>query len=77
MIRCPDPEHKDANPSCQVNREYLYCHGCQKSWSAIDLVMEIKGWDLMTSARWLAEREGISWPEKEQRKEARQEYEKS
>jgi len=38
--------------------------------------MEIKGWDLMTSARWLAEREGISWPEKEQRKEARQEYEK-
>ena len=76
MIRCPDPEHKDANPSCQVNREYLYCHGCQKSWSAIDLVMEIKGWDLMTSARWLAEREGISWPEKEQRKEARQEYEK-
>ena len=74
MINCPDPAHADKHPSCQVNRGYLYCHGCRRSWTAIDLVMEVKGWDLITSARWLADRAGIPWPE--QTEEARQEYEK-
>ena len=73
MINCPDPAHADKHPSCQVNREYLYCHGCRRSWTAIDLVMEVKGWDLITAARWLADRAGVPWPE--QSEEARQEYE--
>lgn len=73
-ILCPNPSHKDEEASCQVNSDYLYCFGCQKSWTAIDLVIEVKNWDLITAAKWLAERAGIPWPEKSE--EGQQEYEK-
>jgi len=38
------------------------------------MVMQVKGWDLLTVAKWLAERAGIPWPEESE--EARQEYDR-
>lgn len=73
MINCPELGHEDRNPSCKVYPDAFYCYGCGKRWSAIDMVMQVKGWDLLTAARWLADRAGIPWPE--QNEEARQEYE--
>ncbi|HAI20685.1 MAG TPA: hypothetical protein DCM14_02080, partial [Clostridiales bacterium UBA8153] len=74
MIRCPDPAHGDRNPSCKVYLDAFYCYGCGKRWSSIDLVMQVKSWDLLMAARYLADRAGLAWPEPSEA--ARQEYER-
>ncbi len=74
MILCPDPAHVEKTPSFKIYHDGFYCFGCQRHGSAIDLVMLIRGWDLITAARWLADRADIPWPEKGE--EAQKEYER-
>ena len=70
-IQCPSPNHTDHDPSCQVNNDYYYCHGCHTYFSCIDLVMHVKGLDLLSASQYLADKAGIPWPVngKEQAKE--------
>jgi len=39
VIKCPHPDHDDKTPSCQINGNFAYCHGCQEHMDAIDICM--------------------------------------
>ncbi len=39
------PFHSDTSPSLQVNKEYFYCHGCQKSGDVYDWIQHEYGLD--------------------------------
>jgi hypothetical protein len=37
MVRCPSADHEDRTPSCHVEDEVFFCHGCCRGGSLIDL----------------------------------------
>ena len=37
MVRCPSADHQDKTPSCHVEAEVFYCHGCGRGGSIVDL----------------------------------------
>ena len=37
MVRCPSADHEDKTPSCHVEDEVFFCHGCGRGGSLIDL----------------------------------------
>ena len=42
-IHCPNPQHEDNHPSCQVNDTYLYCHVEGIGWDALGLIELLTG----------------------------------
>lgn len=62
MIQCPDPAHNDKTPSCKVYHDGLFCFGCGRRFSAVDLVMLSKNIAALDAAKWLAARAGVSLP---------------
>jgi len=37
MVRCPSADHEDKRPSCHVEADVFYCHGCGRGGSIVDL----------------------------------------
>lgn len=66
------PFHDENTPSFHVNPEdnLYYCFGCQKGGDVFSFVQEMEGVGFLESARWLADRAGISIPQSEADEEA-------
>ena len=66
------PFHDENTPSFHVNPEdnLFYCFGCQKGGDVFSFVQEMEGIGFLESARWLADRAGISIPQSEADEEA-------
>ncbi|PEN06697.1 DNA primase [Longimonas halophila] len=66
------PFHDENTPSFHVNPEdnLYYCFGCQKGGDVFSFVQEMEGVGFVESARWLAERTGVSLPQSEAEEEA-------
>lgn len=66
------PFHDENTPSFHVNPDdnLYYCFGCQKGGDVFSFVQEMEGVGFLESARWLADRAGISIPESEADEEA-------
>lgn len=46
-IRCPDPGHRDTNPSLMVYGDHAYCFSCHTTWqSPTELLTTLAGTDL-------------------------------
>lgn len=43
MIRCPLPGHEDRTPSCHVNDELWFCHGCGAGGDLLELGAQLFG----------------------------------
>ncbi len=56
------PVHKEFNPSCHVYPYRLHCYGCDKSWDAIAIVMEVKSLGLREAVKWIARKAGLAEP---------------
>lgn len=59
------PFHGEKTPSFNVNqtKQLFYCFGCGTGGDVFQFLMKIENWDFVTTARHLAERAGIVWPE--------------
>lgn len=40
LVLCPSPEHRDIHPSCQITKNFAYCHSCNYSADSIKLLMD-------------------------------------
>ncbi len=59
------PFHNEKTPSFNVNgeKQFFYCFGCGTGGDVFQFLMKIDNLDFITTAKRLAERAGISWPE--------------
>lgn len=66
------PFHDENTPSFHVNPDdnLYYCFGCQKGGDVFSFVQEMEGIGFLESARWLAERTGITLPQSDADAEA-------
>ena len=66
------PFHDESTPSFHVNPDdnLYYCFGCKKGGDVFSFVQEMEGVGFLESARWLAERAGVSLPQSEAEEKA-------
>lgn len=43
MVKCPNPDHEDRNPSCRIYGTRYYCFSCQDHGDALDFVSKSIG----------------------------------
>lgn len=53
-INCPSFEHDDKHASAQVNKNFIYCHGCHRKFDALDLTMQQRGMGFIEAVKLLA-----------------------
>jgi hypothetical protein len=49
LIRCISPDHNDKTPSMQITGNFAYCHGCGKSFDALDIYQILNDCDFKTA----------------------------
>lgn len=61
-IRCPNPQHDDAHPSCAVYEDGCHCYSCGYHADAVQLVQTVKGFSApLDAAEWIAGQYGIDY----------------
>ena len=68
------PFHNEKSPSFSVSRQkqMYYCFGCGAGGNVFTFLMEYENYSFVEAVKYLAERAGISLPEAEYSKEAKQ-----
>ncbi len=66
---CPSPLHKEKIPSCHVYENHCYCFGCQTTWNAIDITIEIQKVPFWKSIRFLSEKFNLPLPRQDPKTE--------
>ena len=58
---CPYPDHQEKTPSFSISpdKDFYYCHGCQRGGDAIKLVMDLKSLEFAEAVSYLADRSGV------------------
>ena len=59
-IHCPNPEHKDKNPSASIKNNRCKCFACNQSFSPIDIVMMNEHCDFPTACQILINKYGLN-----------------
>lgn len=58
-IHCPNPAHRDSNPSASIKNNRCKCFACNQSFSPIDIVMMNESVDFPTACEILIDRFGL------------------
>ena len=55
-------DREENNPSLKIYPDHAWDYGTGKRYSALDIVMLVRGCDLRSAAKWLAEKAGLPEP---------------
>ena len=45
-VRCPEPSHDDANPSCHIYDDHAFCFVCWRKFDAVDWLVTTEGMEV-------------------------------